>query len=96
VTVVARLRAWATPQHFAQLGVVALLLAAIRIPAEYLRLGGAVPADRMSWAAIIASTFCLLSTLLFFFGRSRLSIAVTLIGIVALIAFKFWQLPELD
>ena len=90
-----RLGAWATAQHFAQLGVIALLLAAIRIPSEYLRLGGAVPADRMSWAEIIAAAFCLVSTVLLFSGRFRLSIAATLIGIVSLIAFKVWQLPEL-
>jgi hypothetical protein len=96
LTVGQRLRAWATARHFAQLGVVALLLAVIRIPAEYLRLGGAVPADRMAWAAILAGGFCLLSAVLHFFGRDRTSIAATAIGIVVLIVFKVWQLPELQ
>ena len=90
-----RVRAWATARHFAQLGVVALLLATIRIPAEYLRLGGAIPADKMMAAVIVSASFCLLSTLLHFFRRDRISIVVTILGIAALIVYKFWQLPQL-
>ncbi len=90
-----RLADWATARHFAQLGIVALLLATIRIPAEYLRLGGTVPADRMMVATIISAGFCLMSTLLHFFHRDRTSIGVTIVAIAVLVAYKFWQLPQL-
>ncbi|MEO6012436.1 MAG: hypothetical protein ABIQ30_02480 [Devosia sp.] len=90
-----RLRAWATPRHFAQLGILALLLATIRIPGEFLRLPGALPADRMMIGSMIAATVCLLSTILHFIHRDRTSIAVTVLGIATLIVYKFWQLPEL-
>ena len=95
MTLLERVRTWATARHFAQLGVVALLLATIRIPAEYLRLGGAIPADKMMIAAIISASVCLGSTLLHFFRRDRISIVVTILGIAALIVYKFWQLPQL-
>jgi len=90
-----KLPAWATPRHFAQLGIVALLLAAIRIPSEVLRQPGALPVDRMMIGSILAAGFCLVSTLIHFTGWNRTSIAATLIGIVGLIVYKFWRLPEL-
>jgi len=95
VTLAGRLRGWATAPHFAQLGIVALLLATIRIAAEYLRLSGAVPADKMMIGVMIAAGFCLPSSLLHFIRRDRTSIAVTIVAIAVLIAYKFWQLPEL-
>jgi hypothetical protein len=95
VSIADRLRAWATARHFAQAGILALLLAAIRIPSEFLRLEGALPAERMMIANVIAAGVCLLSTILHFIHRDRTSIAVTLLGIAALIVYKFWQLPEL-
>ena len=90
-----RLRDWATARHFAQLGIVALLLATIRIAAEYLRLAGAIPADRMMTAVVVSAGFCLLSTVLHFFHRDRISIGVTVAAIAVLIAYKFWQVPQL-
>ena len=96
MSVTARIRTWATARHLAQLAVVALLLACVRIPAEYLRLGGAVPAAKLMQAEIVAALFCLIAVLLHFFGRDRSAIALAAIGVVILIVFKFWQLPELS
>ena len=95
MTATERLRAWATSRHFAQLGIVALLLATIRIPAEYLRLGGAIAAEKMMIATIISAGFCLLSSLLHFFHRDWISVAVTIVAVATLIVYKFWQLPQL-
>jgi O-antigen ligase len=96
VSVAGRIRNWATARHLAQLAVVALLLACLRIPTEYLRLDGAVPADKLMQAEIIAALFCLVAVLLHFFGRNRSAIALAAVGVVILVVFKFWQLPELS
>jgi hypothetical protein len=90
-----RIRGWATAEHFAQLGIVALLLAVIRIPTEVLRLGAAAPVVGLMQGEIIAAGFSVATALLLFFRRPRLSIATAIVGIVVLIAFKFWQLPTL-
>lgn len=95
MTLAARVWGWATAEHFAQLGVIGLLLALIRIPAEVLRLGAAAPVSALMEAEIIAAVFCLLAGLLLFCRRPRSSIITAVAGVAALIAFKFWQLQSL-
>jgi hypothetical protein len=95
MSLVERIRAWTTAEHFAQLGIVALLLAVIRTPAEVLRLGAAAPVVGLMQGEIIGAAFCLAAVLLLFLRRPKLSVATAVVGVAVLIAFKFWQLPTL-
>jgi hypothetical protein len=95
-----RARSWFTAHHLAQLGVLAQLLAGFRAVGEYFRLqwaGGAAPqiVGPLLLGAMLAIAGGFISVVLYFFGRDRLAIAMTVVGIVGLIAYKLIALPSL-
>ena len=95
MSVLQRLRARLTPVHFAQAGVVVELLAAMRALAEPFRLGN--PADTVTRAflggGLLAVGFAIMSVVLYFFGRYRLSALVAAACVVALVVYKALAVP---
>jgi hypothetical protein len=83
-------------ENAARLGIVVQFLALIRCLAEYFRLkymaGGAFRpevAEPFILGAVVAAVFCLLAVLLYFFGRWRGSLVVTILSIASLFVLKF-------
>src|SRR5262249_19233084 len=99
-TIASRARAWLTARHLAQLGILAQLLAGFRTVGEYFRLqweGGATQAivGPLLLGAMLAIAGGFISIVLYFFGRDRLAIAMTVVTIAGLIAYKLIALPTL-
>ncbi|HEX4298455.1 MAG TPA: hypothetical protein VHZ56_10580 [Devosia sp.] len=97
---VRRVRAWVTPHHLAQLGILALLLAGLRTIGEYFRLqwnGGVLPAvvGPLLLGAMLAVAGAFLGLILYFFGRDRLALGLSVIGIGALVVYRLLALPGL-
>jgi len=95
-----RARNWLSAHHLAQLGILAQLLAGFRTVGEYFRLqwdGGATTAvvGPLLLGAMLAIAGGLLSVILYFFGRDRLAIALTVLTIAGLVAYKLIALPTL-
>lgn len=101
-TMLSRARGWLTVHHLAQLALVVQPLIVVRTGAEYLRLRWAgsqslpelVEPLFISLAAIGA--VAIVSLLLYFYGRERSVLALTLAGIVALVVYKLVAMPALD
>ena len=99
-SLVTRARTWLTARHIAQLGILAQLLAGFRTVGEYFRLqweGGASQAivGPLLLGAMLAIAGGFVSIVLHFFGRDRLAIAMTIVTILGLIAYKLIALPTL-
>jgi hypothetical protein len=100
-TITQRTRSWATKHHFAQLALLVQPLIVFRTAGEYLRLkwqGAAVAPTLLdplftSLAAIGVAS--IVSLILYFTGRERSVIALTVVGIAALIAYKMLAMPTL-
>jgi hypothetical protein len=93
-TMAQRARLWITARHLAQLGILAQMLAGFRTVGEYFRLewaGAATTAvvGPLLLGAMIAIGGACLSVILYFFGRNRLVIALTVAVIAALVAYRF-------
>ncbi len=99
-TLVERARHWFSAHHIAQLGILAQLLAGFRTVGEYFRLsweGGTPPSivGPLLFGAMLAIAGGFVSVILYFFGRDRLAIAMTVVTIAGLIAYKLIALPAL-
>jgi hypothetical protein len=100
-TLAARARTWLTLRHFAQLALLIQPLIVLRTAAEYLRLKSAGDASLpdlvqplfVSLAAV--GLVSIVSLLLYFTGRERSVLVLTLAGIVGLIAYKLIAMPSL-
>lgn len=100
-TIRQRGRSWLTLHHFAQLALLVQPLIVFRTAGEYLRLKWAqsetIPAllDPLfiSLAAIGAAS--ILSLILYFNGRERSVLALTIGGIIALVIYKLVAMPGL-
>lgn len=96
-----RLRGWLTIHHLAQLALIVQPLIVFRTGGEYLRLKWAGSAALpelieplfISLAAIAVAA--IVSLLLYFNGRERSVLALTIVGIAALIAYKLTAMPGL-
>jgi len=96
----AQARHWMTSRHFAQLGILAQMLAGFRTVGEYFRLEWAGAATQAVIAplllgAMVAIGGAFVSAILYFFGRNRLSLALTLTVIAGLIVYRLAMLPSL-
>ncbi|MEP7241612.1 MAG: hypothetical protein ABI697_12060 [Devosia sp.] len=97
----ARVRAWFTTHHIAQLALVVHPLIVVRTGGEYLRLRWAGSADLpalieplfISLAAVGA--LAILNLILYFNRREGWVIALTAVGIAALVAYKLAAMPSL-
>src|SRR4051812_46468578 len=91
-TVLQRVRDWFTVRHLAQLALLVQPLIVVRTGGEYLRLkwagGAALPAliEPLFISVAAVGAVSIVSLLLYFNGRERAVLAVTVIGIAALIA----------
>lgn len=99
-TVVVRARRWLTARHLAQLGILAQMLAGFRTVGEYFRLQwggvtGSAIVGPLLFGAMLAIAGAFVSVILYFFGRDRLAIAMTVATIAGLIAYKLIALPTL-
>ncbi len=99
-TLVARARHWLTARHLAQLGILAQMLAGFRTVGEYFRLQWegtltTAVANALLLGAMGAIAGAFLTVILYFFGRFRLAIALTLLTIAGLIAYRLIALPGL-
>ena len=95
-----RLRGWFTIHHFAQLALLVQPLIVARTAGEYIRLSAAGTVDPalieplfISLAAVGVVT--IVSLLLYFARRERTVLLLTLIGIIALVAYKMLAMPGL-
>ena len=92
-------RRWLTARHIAQLGILAQLLAGFRTAGEYFRLHWAGDATAtvgpLLLGAMLAIAGAFASVVLYFFGRDRLAIGMTVATIAGLIAYKLFSLPAL-
>ena len=100
-TVLGRFRGWLTAHHLAQIALLVQPLIVVRTGGEYLRLkwagSDAVPAliEPLFIALAAVGTVTIASLLLYFNGRDRSVLALTLVGIVALIVYKLTAMPGL-
>jgi hypothetical protein len=98
-TLAARARAWLTVHHFAQLALLIPPLIVLRTGGEYLRLSSAGAPDLPDLVAPLfialaaAGAVSIVSLLLYFAGRERGVLALTVAGIAALIAYKLVAMP---
>ena len=95
-----RVRNWLTAHHLAQLGILAQMLAGFRTVGEYFRLqweGGANAAivGPLLLGAMLAIGGAFVTLVLYFFGRDRLAVALTILTIGGLIAYRLIALPML-
>jgi hypothetical protein len=100
-TLLDRARLWATGHHFAQLALLVQPLIVFRTAGEYLRLKWAgsatLPAllDPLFVSLAAVGVGAIASLILYFNGRERAVIVLTLTGIAALITYKLLAMPGL-
>lgn len=99
-TMIERARLWVTARHLAQLGILAQMLAGFRTVGEYFRLewsGAATAAavDPLLLGAMIAIGGAFVSVVLYFLGRDRLVLALTVLTIAALVIYRFTAMSGL-
>lgn len=100
-TLAERARSWLTVHHFAQLALLIEPLIVLRTGGEYLRLewsgAGSLPEliEPLFIALAAIGAISILSLLLYFSGRERGVLVVTLAGIAGLIAYKPIAMPAL-
>lgn len=100
-TLAQRARTWLTVHHFAQLALLIQPLIVLRTGGEYLRLkwAGATDLPQLIEPLFIAlaavGAVSIVSLLLYFSGRERGVLALTVVGIVALIVYKLITMPML-
>ncbi|MEO8756379.1 MAG: hypothetical protein ABI398_01320 [Devosia sp.] len=96
-----RARRWLTVHHLAQLALIVQPLIVFRTGGEYLRLkwagSDAIPAliDPLFISVSAIGAAAIVSLLLYFNGRERSVLALTVTGIAALIAYKLTAMPSL-
>ena len=99
--ITARIRRWFTVHHLAQLALIVQPLIVFRVGGEYLRLkwagSDAVPAliDPLFISVSAVGAAAIVSLLLYFNGRERAVLVLTVVGIAALIAYKLTAMPGL-
>lgn len=96
----ARIRHWLTLHHFAQLALLVPPLIVARTAGEYMRLkwtGALDPAliEPLFVSMAAVGAFMIVTLLLYFARRERTLLALTLVGIAALIAYKMLAMPGL-
>lgn len=100
-TLAQRARSWATVHHFAQLALLVQPLIVLRTGGEYLRLKwadtGSLPelVEPLFIALAAVGAVSIVSLLLYFTGRERGVLVLTLAGIVGLIVYKLVAMPGL-
>ena len=100
-TVLQRVRGWLTVHHLAQLALLVQPLIVVRTGGEYLRLkwaaSAALPAliEPLFISLAAVGAVSIVSLLLYFNGRERAVLAVTVVGIAVLIAYKLVAMPGL-
>jgi hypothetical protein len=96
-----RARAWFTLHHWAQLALLVQPLIVVRTGGEYLRLKWAGTADVAAlieplFVSLAAVGLVAIASLLLYFNRREGSVvALTLVGIAGLIAYKLIAMPGL-
>ncbi len=96
----ARLRGWFTVHHFAQLALLVQPLIVARTAGEYVRQQAAGSVDpalvEPLFIALTAVGLITIATLLLYFARREKAVlALTLVGIAALIVYKLLAMPGL-
>lgn len=97
-SMIERVRLWITARHLAQLGILAQMLAGFRTVGEYFRLewAGAATSPAVSpllLGAMIAIGGAIVSVVLYFFGRDRSVVGLTIVTIAALIVYRVTMMP---